>query len=327
MKKSIKKSFTIGLDLGGTKLAAGLFNEKGELLDYVKVPVEMKRDPSPLHTQKRVIALMVDICLDFQRRFPNCFKKSLFRGVGLASAGPMNVETGTLIFPVNFPGWKKVPIQKLLSGELKKRKFPSQVFFQNDAVSAALAEGWVGTASKDQTWAVITVGTGIGTGVILNRRPVQSQGMGSEFGHSLIDLPHWKEGKARGHLSVEGIASGTGLLRRAQEQGFTGDSVEQLILEWDNDEKLKILLDDMALSLAILAYNLSIGFHPQRLLISGGLIKIKEHFLPLMKKKYSELVRDFNPYFECPIQIAKTSNKAGVIGAGYLPYIQSQLPP
>lgn len=319
-KMNIKESYSIGIDLGGTKLAIGLVDENGGLVEQTKVPVEMNREGNPLKTQERIINLMADLCVDLKKRYPQEFKK--FKGVGLASAGPLNVQTGTLINPVNFPGWKIVKIQEKLFKALVKRNFKHPVFFQNDAVASALAEGWCGGAKNLKSYAVVTVGTGIGSGVIFQGRPVHTHGMGSEFGHLIIDYKDLQQDKNLHKHTVEGIASGTGLLKRAKVMGFQGSSVEELVLALKNDSKeLQPLFTDMAWALAAICYNLSIGFNLEKILISGGLIKIKDLYFEDMKKIYNNLVEQMNPAFKCKIEIAKTQNHAGVIGAAYLPYM------
>lgn len=327
MKKATKKTqFTIGLDLGGTKLASALLDQNGTIIDYIKIPVEMKKDKSPKKTQERVIALMNDICQDFKNRFPTECSPKHFKGIGLASAGPLNVEKGELINPVNYPGWKIVPIKKLLQDQIIKNKFKSTVYFQNDAVAAALAEGWIGGAKNLENFAVVTVGTGIGTGVIFNSRPCQFAGMGSEFGHLLVDignLSNQSNLKTRHYHTVEGIASGTALQRRANEIGANIKSVEELVVLYKNDpKKYQFLFDDMSFALASLFYNLSIGLNLESIFISGGLIKIKELYLKNSIKIYNELISDFNKSYKCKVEVAKTMNNAGVIGAGYLPFMK-----
>jgi glucokinase len=319
-----KKQFSIGLDLGGTKLAAGLVDEAGNLIDEIKIPVEMNRENSAILTQKRVLSLMADISLDFKRRFPKECSAPYFAGIGLASAGPLNTKTGQLIHPVNYPGWKVVPIRDNLSTELKKRNFNTTVKFQNDAIAAALAEGWVGGARGLETFVVVTVGTGIGSGVIVHGQPCHTQGMGSEFGHLLVNLANvQKNPKLLDDFTVEGIASGTGLLRRAHQMGFKGSSVESLVMALEGGAKeYKILFDDMAWALAALCFNLSIGFRVEKILISGGLLKIKHLFLPALKKNYHQLVTGSYRAFKAPVQIAQGGTHAGVVGAAYLPYIK-----
>lgn len=316
-----KNTYTIGFDLGGTKLAAALLNQKGEMLDFIKVPVDMRREGSPIKTQKRVIELMADIALDFKKRFPKETQSSFFKGIGLASAGPLNTDEGTLLHPVNYPGWKIVPIRDLVEKEVHKRGFKTKVYFQHDATAAALAEGWVGGAQGMASFAIVTIGTGVGSGVIFNGRPAQSRGMGSEYGHTIIDFEKLKKSPhLLHHCTVEGIASGTGLLQRAREMGFKGSSVEDLVSS--NDPQFQPLFSDMSWALACLCYNLSIGYNLEKIFLSGGLIKIKNLFLNDLRAHYKNLIRQMNPLFECKIEIAKTKNQAGVIGAGYLPYIR-----
>lgn len=318
-----KTSFSIGLDLGGTKLASALLNQNGEMLDFIKVPVEMNKDGSALRTQKRVISLMADICHDFKKRYPKETNERFFQGVGLASAGPLDTDKGLLINPINFPGWKKVSIRDDLSQALLKLKIKTSVSFQNDAIAAALAEGWIGGATKMNTFAVVTVGTGIGTGVIFNGKPCHSKGMGSEFGHLIADMSSlMKNPKDLKKYTVEGIASGTGILRRAKDVGFKGESVEELVHAYRaGGTNFQPLFDDMSFALAILCYDLSIGFHLDGIFLSGGLIKIKDLYFDKLKQNYSNLITTFNPNFKTKIIPAKTGNHAGVIGAGYLPYL------
>lgn len=318
-----KKSFTIGLDLGGTKLASALLDQNGHIIDFIKIPVEMGKEGSALKTQRRVIGLMSDICHDFKRRFPTELSSKHFKGLGLASAGPLDTEKGLLISPINFPGWKTVPIKKLLQDSLSGSGIKTNVTFQNDAIAAALAEGWIGGAKSFESYAIVTVGTGIGSGVIFNGRPCHSKGMGSEFGHIICDMQSLiKNPKALKKHTVEGMASGTALLRRAKEMGFKGESVEELVNAHKlSKDKFQILFDEMAFALAILCYDLSIGFHLDGIFISGGLIKIKQLYFDQMKKHYNTLITEFNPKFKTKISIAKTGNHAGVIGAGYLPYL------
>lgn len=315
-----KMTYTIGFDLGGTKLAAALLDNNGQMIDFIKVPVDMKREKSAVQTQNRVISLMADIALDFKKRFPKQTSGKHFLGVGLASAGPLNAEEGKLIFPVNYPGWKIVPIRDLVEKEIRKRGFKTNVYFQHDATAAALAEGWVGGGKGMESYAVVTVGTGVGTGVIFNGFPVQSKGMGSEYGHTVVDFKKLQENPDKLHeCTVEGVASGTGLLRKAKSMGFTGSSVEELVET--KDPKYQILFKEMSWALACLCYDLSIGYNLERIFLSGGLIKIKNLYLHDLKTYYKKTVQQMNPAFECKIEIAKTKNHAGVLGAGYLPYL------
>jgi len=316
--------YSVGLDLGGTKLAAALVDQKGNILSFRKESIlDLKKDSSASRGQKKIVSLMVEMIQGFQDRFPKCFQKKNFVGVGLACAGPLNVEQGSLVYPVNFPGWKIVPIQKMLKTELSRRKIKTEVAFQNDAVAAAYAEGWIGGARNLETYAVITVGTGIGTGVIFRARPVQTHGMGSEFGHLIAQNKEIMDPHSQLHeYTIEGIASGTGILRKAKLMGFRGDTIEELVQEMEEGQReYFVLFDEAADALAALCYNLSIGFHIEKFLFSGGLVKIRQYYFERMKKRYQLLVDRMNPEFRCPVQVAKCLNQAGVLGAARLPYL------
>lgn len=314
--------YSVGLDLGGTKLGAALVDEKGKIMAFRKETIlDLKRKNTPAEGQRKIVSLMADMVFEFQQKYPEFFLRNVFSGIGLASAGPLNAQTGCLINPMNFSGWKIVPIRKMLEQSLKRRGFSYPVFFQNDAIAAAFAEGWIGRAQGLKSYAAITIGTGIGTGVIFQGLPVQTHGMGSEFGHVIVesgliqnprdDLREW---------TVEGIASGTGILRRAQNLGFRGKEIEELVeAVQSGDHQYISLFDDAADALAVLCYNLSIGFNAEKILISGGLIKVRELYFERLKKRYNALVNAMNPAFKTNIQIAKCLNKAGVIGAAYLP--------
>lgn len=318
--------YSIGIDLGGTKLAIALVQNNGKIVSYRQTSiVELKKKNPPLTGQKKIVRLIEEIILDLRSSFPQAFKKELFCGVGLACAGPLNVETGCLINPINFPGWKVVPIQKMLSKALARSGLPAKVFFQNDAMAAALAEGWIGRAIGLTSYAVVTVGTGIGSGVIFQGRPVQTHGMGSEFGHLIAENQNIHKPSTELHkFTIEGIASGTGILRRAHQLGYRGSSLEDLVqdLEQGRGQGLsnhQVLFDDAADALAALCYNLSIGFNLEKILLSGGLIKVRYLFFDRLKSRYKSLIKAMNPAFRTQIQIAKCTNYAGVIGAASLP--------
>ncbi|MFN8790701.1 MAG: ROK family protein [Bdellovibrionales bacterium] len=310
---------TIGFDLGGTKLAAALVDHQGKILEKVKLPIHLSRYTKPAQAQSHVIQMMVDIAVDFKRRYPKACSRTALQGIGLASAGPMDIEKRILVNPANFPGWRRVALPARLELALEKNGIRSRVHFQNDAMAAAFAEGWVGAARALQTYAVVTVGTGIGTGVILNRQPCQSRGAGPEFGHMLIDRdPLQFRQESLKHGSVEGLASGTALVRRAQALGFKGQSVEELV--HGMKPRYHSLFEDMSWALAMLCFNLSIGFHLDAIFFSGGLIKIQELYFPRTVKIYNQLIQEFNPLFRARLSLAKTRNQAGLLGAAYLPW-------
>ncbi|MEK6628460.1 MAG: ROK family protein [Bdellovibrionota bacterium] len=321
-KSSTALKYSIGLDLGGTKLATALVDSRGNILEYNKFPLEINKTKSPQEAKKKVISFMQSACEDYKRRYPTQTSAKNFMGIGLASAGPLNIKTGELIDPSNFKDWKRFKIVQELTSALKKINWQPKIYFQNDAIASAFAEKWIGAAKNCKSFVVVTVGTGIGTGVIFNGLPCQTEGMGSEWGHLLVDVKGMQQHKSMiTEHTVEGIASGTALLKRAKALGFKGSSVEELVVENEQTTQYKILFDDMAWALAALCYSLSMGFHFDKILFSGGLIKIKHLYWEQTKKIYSDMIRQRNPAFLAPIAVAKAGNKAGVVGAASLPYL------
>lgn len=310
MAKRTQAQFSIGLDLGGTKLAAALVRADGSILQQVRVPIELHKDSSPLKAQKRVLGLMGDLLEQIMTDHPKETRGPYFNGIGLASAGPLDVETGELIYPSNFPGWKRVPIRQLLQKEAASRGLKSQVFFQNDAIAASLAEGWVGHARGLRSFVVITVGTGIGTGVIFEGRPCQSRGMGSEFGHMIVEPG----------TTVEEVAAGPALIRKAHSLGMPIRDLHELVRDYPH--RAPEIFEPMADALSSLCYNLSIGFYLQGIYISGGVSALRSHFLSSLIHRYKQKMSRFNPAFACPIKFAKTGNDAGVVGAAALCFLK-----
>ncbi len=343
-KKSAQSTaqFTIGIDLGGTKVAAALVDSKGQIKKEVVLPTVppwlKDQDPRTLSAApdsalvKKHIQYVVDAMANsaFEVMSP-LFEKAktpqqaiqFVKGVGLASAGPMDVIKGTLDHPANFLGWKIVPLVDLLERALAERKLKKPVYFQNDAIAAALGEGWVGQAAGCSTYAMITVGTGIGSGVIFEGKPAQSRGMGSEWGHLMANVSGLSKSRDNYYeKTVEGLASGTGLILRAKARGFKGESARDLAEAAKKKDSLALeVFAEGSEALAALFYGLSVGFHPEKFLVSGGMLAIREHFLPQAIALYKDLMKNGFPKFTAPIQIAKLGTKAGVIGAARLPHL------
>ena len=170
---------------------------------------------------------------------------------------------------------------------------------------------------------MITVGTGIGTGVILNGQPAQSQGSGSEWGHlvcnsnglsKLLDDPD--------QCTPDGVASGTGLVKHAQRRGYGFTTARQVTeAAAKGHEGAKQLLLECSECLAGLFYSLSMGFNPEVMAVTGGMLAMQEFFLPQAIDLYQRAIRVKYPSFEKPIKISKAGPIAGVIGAARLPRI------
>lgn len=328
-------TFTIGIDLGGTKVAAAAVSTEGKVLAESRKPtvppfmaeldLRSNADFQPTASQirshvKYVVEAMADAaeeCISSVGKAPRSLS------IGLASAGPMSIEKGTLINPSNFRGWKTVPLVSLLAEELKSRKLRADVHFQNDAIAAALGEGWTGSARGCSTYVMLTVGTGIGTGVIFNGKPAQSRGMGSEWGHMISNaVGFMREPGSFVEREVEGFASGTGIIRQARLRGLQYPSASEVAEAARNGDKNALaLFTGASEALASLMYSLSLGFNPEVFCVSGGMLAIKDLFLPQAIDLYKQTMKLRSPEFLTPVKVAKLGTKAGVIGAARLPHL------
>ncbi|GHT44244.1 glucokinase [Planctomycetales bacterium] len=206
--------FFIGVDVGGTSIKIGLVDDYGNSIDTGEIDrdgnqrnvVVIKTEPSP-QTAIELMAAAIDTLLK-RLQIP----KTSVGGIGLGLPVTMDRETRKIRRPPNLPTWADFPMCDGLS-ELTG----FTVLFCNDANAAAYGEYWVGSASGRDSLALLTLGTGIGAGLIVEGKSIDgSIGYGGECGHLIIDCsddaPLCGCG-GRGHL--ESYCSATGLAKRA----------------------------------------------------------------------------------------------------------------
>jgi glucokinase len=198
-----RKTIAIGVDIGGTKVAAGLVDSRGRILFSTTTAMQARGTPAAGLAQ---LFRAVDVI----RGRPLA---SQARAIGVAVPGWVDAERGVLLNATNIPCWRNFPLARNL-----RRHASLPVCLGNDANLAALAESRWGAGSKYSSVFYVTLGTGIGSGFVLDRRIVAGRaGMAGEGGHMTIDSsgPLCGCGK-RG--CIELYASGTAIARRARER-------------------------------------------------------------------------------------------------------------
>lgn len=167
-----KMKYAIGVDLGGTFIKIGIVNEKGKILK--KVEIETKANEGPKEVVKQISKGIRLILSD---------NKMKIEGIGIGSPGMVNSKKGTVENPPNFPGWKKVNLKKAISKEFG---IPTEI--ENDANDAAVGELIYGAGKKFRSFLMVTLGTGVGGGIIFNKRIYRGDsGAAGEIGHATID--------------------------------------------------------------------------------------------------------------------------------------------
>jgi fructokinase len=235
-----------GVELGGTKCIAILGAGPGAVEASVEVPTT-----TPDETLDRLRCI-----LDRWHRGAG------FTALGIGSFGPLDLKTGAIAATPK-PGWSGAPVLERLSGGLN---IPTRI--DTDVTGAALAEGRWGSAQGLGSHCYITVGTGIGAGIVVNGQPVGGLGH-AEAGHIRVGRVHGDSwlGNCPFHGDcVEGLASGSAIVARI---GGSASSLDESDPVWD-------LVSD---ALAQLAHTLALIATPERIVLGGGVINAQPHLL------------------------------------------------
>lgn len=198
--------FYVGVDVGGTSIKIGVVDDLGRLLGFERIPTEPQRPGA--EAMPRVAAALERLL----RR--EGIERSQLRGLGLGSPGTMDIPAGLLLDPPNLPGWCHFAIRDTLARETGLR-----VAFANDAGAAAYGEFWIGCGHDVESLVLLTLGTGVGGGIIVHGRSIDGQhSHGAECGHIIVD----SRADARvcscgqpGHL--EAYSSATAVVKRMAE--------------------------------------------------------------------------------------------------------------
>lgn len=319
--------FRIGVDLGGTNIAAGLVDEQFRIVDRESVKTNV---PRPAESIIRDIARLVNILCD-----RNKLGQENIESVGVGVPGTINEDTGYVEYSNNIR-FEKVPFIELLSGLIS-----IPVCFGNDANAAALGEYYAGRYNV-KSFVMITLGTGIGSGIILDGKLIKGINFAaSELGHTVIKMGG--EPCTCGRRGCfEAYASATALIRDTRrrmtsEEYFGGKAAGKTVL-WDlcgkdadnieakhvfdavklGDKLANELFSDYTDYLAEGIANIINILQPELVCIGGGVSKAGEMLLTPVKEKVAGLIFSKNSAKNTEIELARLDNDAGIIGAAML---------
>lgn len=167
-----KNKYAIGVDLGGTSIKLGIVTNTGRLIKKISVQTEAEKGP------KRVIANIISGIIELTAK-----SKYKIEGIGIGCPGVVTPGKGIVENPPNLPGWEKVNIGKIIFQEFKR-----PVLVDNDANAAAIGELTFGSGKKYKSFIMITLGTGVGGGIVINKKIYHGDfGAAGEIGHISID--------------------------------------------------------------------------------------------------------------------------------------------
>jgi glucokinase len=203
-------SFTIGVDLGGTNMRIAAVEENGRVLRIDTTATEVRRGRDP------VIAEMTTTIRALAQQFAGRHK---LLGIGVGIPGIIDLVTGTLHSAANLPGWQDYPVRSDLEYRLGV-----PVMIENDANCAALGEQWMGAGRGLQDLCMVTLGTGVGGGFVVNGKPWHGMiGMAGEIGHMTV-VPDGAPCPCGNRGCLEQYASGSAIKRMAVEAITKGDA-------------------------------------------------------------------------------------------------------
>ena len=195
----------LGIDVGGTKLAAGLVSPEGQIDGFNTIAAHVEQGPERMIERHLALARSVvgGAGLGWDA----------IDAVGIGIGGPLDPERGIIQSPPNLPGWDDVPLGDIVAAALGR-----PTYVDNDASAAALAEAWWGSGRGCRSFVYLTISTGIGGGIVLDGRLERgANGNAGELGHITVDYRGWHCPGCGRRGCLEAFASGTNIARRARE--------------------------------------------------------------------------------------------------------------
>ena len=312
---------TIGVDVGGTKVAAGVVDDEGKVLARTRRPTP---GASPRHVEDTIAAVVADLRAEHQ-----------VDAVGIGAAGFIDVEGARVLFAPNLT-WRDEPLRD----EVAKR-VGLPVVVENDGNAAAWAEHRYGAGQGERNLIMVTVGTGIGGGIVLDGALFRGRaGIAGEFGHVQVV----KDGRRCGCGQKgcwEQYCSGRALLHEAREIADVQPSRGARLLELGNGEPEGIEAPEVTQAAregdpAALACFEEIGYwlgqgladltavlDPGVFVIGGGVSDAGELLLAPARRTYAEVLTGTGHRPPPEVRLAELGNEAGLVGAADLARVRT----
>jgi glucokinase len=303
--------YGFGIDLGGTTCKLGLFQVDGTLMEKWEIPTD---------TRENGKNVLPDIAASVEEKIrQHHISREQIIGAGIGVPGAVNNE-GVVNRCINL-GWGIVPVSKELSSLLSV-----PVYTANDANVAALGEAWKGSGNGYSSIAMITLGTGIGGGVVLDGQIINGfHGAAGELGHIVVNPEEQAACNCGNHGCIEQYASATGIVRQARKQ--LAESSVDSVLRKEQDLSAKSVFD-AAKAGDVLAKKIAeevcdmlgrvIGticnvINPEAVIIGGGVSRAGDILLELVQEGFRNSV--FHASRDTVIRLASLGNDAGIYGA------------
>ncbi|MBS4215661.1 ROK family glucokinase [Neobacillus rhizophilus] len=317
----MSKKWIVGVDLGGTTTKIAFITMDGDIIHKWEIPTDNSDEGQYITSN---IAKSIE-----EKLLGLNHPKDMLAGVGMGAPGPVDYDTGVILNTVNL-GWKdNFPLKDSLE---KATSLPAAV--ENDANCAALGEMWKGAGSGAKNLVCVTLGTGVGGGVISNGNIVQGvNGAAGEIGH-ITAIPFGGAPCNCGKTGcLETVASATGIVRLAleeiQKDGAKGPLADVYVKNGKitakdvfdtarTDDKLALsILQEVCIHLGLALANIANLLNPEKIVLGGGVSKAGEILLEPVMENFRRFA--FTPVRNSTkLAIANLGNDAGVLGAAWL---------
>lgn len=308
------KEYAFGIDLGGTTAKIGLFTTTGDLLEKWEMPTD---------TSDQGARILPNLAAAVQDKMAQrSLRPDQIEGVGLGVPGPVQDSSVVAIVCANLGGWGDcdagAQLSQLLGG--------LRVQVGNDANVAALGEIWMGAAKGCRSAVMVTLGTGVGGGVVADGKLIEgAHGAGGEIGHITVNPQEPAQCGCGKHGCLEQYSSATGVVRcmnKLLEQNpdvpctlrgrdFAAKDVFDAARSGDKLAQQEV--EDMTLTLALALGNIAAITDPEMFLVGGGVARAGDVLLEPLSRHYQA-----NAFLSCrntPIRLASLGNDAGIYGA------------
>lgn len=307
--------YAVGIDLGGTNIKGGLIRRDGEVLSRKSIKTEAEGGAA--HVIRRIASLVNDLVSE------SGVRKSGVVGVGVGSPGPLDTKAGIVHRSGNLR-WKNVRLSEMLGPQVGL-----PVFLENDANAAAFGEAWVGAARNSQCTVLLTLGTGVGGGIVMRGELWRGVAdTAAELGHMTIKFDG-RPCNCGNRGCVEAYASATAVAARMREAVETGrdSSLRGAILAGEDVDSERIhgaavagdalareIIEETGRFLGVAVASLVNIFNPDYIVLHGGMVNAGDMLLGPLREEMSGRCFEVS---QGPLRIVPSTLRgdAGIIGA------------
>ena len=308
------KEYAFGIDLGGTTAKIGLFTTSGALLEKWEVVTDTS------HAGEHILENLAAAILGKMKE--QSIQPEQVEGVGIGVPGPVLDSSIVPIVCANLGGWGERNVSAQLSGLLDGLK----VLVGNDANVAALGEIWMGAAKGAKNAVMVTLGTGVGGGVVVNGKVIDGvHGAGGEIGHITVNRHETAICGCGKRGCLEQYSSATGVVRCMKKlldenpdtpcvlRGTEFAAKDVFDAARNGDALAAREVDEMSDTLGMALANIASTVDPEAFLVGGGVARAGDVLFAPLNKHFQEYA--FKSCRETPIKQASLGNDAGIYGA------------